>query len=140
MNRDDLQDAELRAIAQGLGARAAERLDVEAAAQAVLERLRQTPRTVHWTRRRPVWLSLAAAAVLLLGTSAVLRNVRHHARPVPGIGGPAGVDLNDLSPDQLREVLSTFDQSWDDAASSADTEWEDLSAPELRSLLRSLEG
>jgi len=140
VNRDDLQDAELRAIAQGLGSRAAERLDVEAAAQAVLERLRQTPRTVHWTRRRPVWLSLAAAAVLLLGTSAVLRNVRHHATPVPGIGAPAGVDLNDLSPDQLRAVLSTFDQSWDGAASSADTEWEDLSAPELRSLLRSLEG
>ena len=140
MNRDDLQDAELRAIAQGLGARAAERLDVDAAAQAVLERLRQTPRTVHWTRRRPVWLSLAAAAVLLLGTSAVLRNMRQQAKPAPGIVAPAGVDLNDLSPDQLREVLSTFDQSWDGAASNADTEWEDLSAPELRSLLRSLEG
>ena len=38
------------------------------------------------------------------------------------------------------EVLSTFDQSWEDAPGSADTDWEDLSAPELRSLLRSLEG
>jgi len=70
----------------------------------------------------------------------VLRNVRQHARPARGIGAPAGVDLNDLSPDQLREVLSTFDQSWEDAPGSADTDWEDLSAPELRSLLRSLEG
>ena len=140
MNRDELQDAELRAIAQGLGARAAERLDVEATAQAVLEGLRQRPPTVRRTWRRPAWLSLAAAFVLLLGTSVVLRRVHRHTKPTAGVVAPAGVDLNDLSPDQLREVLNTFDQSWEAEMGSADTEWEDLKAPELRSLLRSLEG
>ena len=140
MKRDELQDGELRAIAQGLGARAAERLDVEATTQAVLADLRERPPLVRRTWRRPAWLSLAAALVLLLGTGVVLRSVHRHTQPTTGILAPAGVDLNDLSPDQLRDVLSTFDQSWDAETGSAGTEWEDLTAPELRSLLRSLEG
>ena len=47
MNMDEeLQDARLRELARLLGAGAAERLDVERTAQAVVTRLRQQPRVM----------------------------------------------------------------------------------------------
>ncbi len=140
MTRDDLPDAELREVARRLGARAAERLDVEATAYVVLERLRETPPRVRPVWRRPAWLSLAAALVLLLGTGIALRT-GHQAPPPPvSVVAPAGVDVNDLSPDQLREVLNAIDQPMNNGTGSADAGLEDLSAPELRRLLHSLEG
>ena len=142
MNRDEVQDAELRAIAQGLGARAAEGLDVDATTRAVLERLRAAPPRSRWSWRRPVWLPLAAALVVLLGTSLVLRGGRRHPTPAADVLTAAGVDLNQLSPDQLRDILSTLDRPVDGETAGAETDWDDLTAPELRSLLRSppLEG
>ncbi len=141
MIRDELQDGELRDIAQRLGARAAERLDVEATAHAVLERLGEAPRVVRPVWRRPAWLSVAAALLLLLGTRIALRLVHPNAPPVPGsVVAPAGMDVNDLSPGQLREVLRTIDQPVDDGMGPADAGLEDLSTPELRRLLRALEG
>ena len=137
---DELQDAELREIAQRLGTRAGERLDVEATAQAVLARLREAP-AVRPVWRRPAWLSLAAALVLLLGVPMAVR-LRHEEvrRSAVSLVAPGGVDVTDLSPDQLRAVLKTLDEVTDDETGTADPGLDDLSAPELRRLLRSLEG
>jgi len=136
VNHDEVHDAELRAIAQGLGARAAEGLDVDATTRAVLERLRAAPPRSRWSWRRPVWLPLAAALVVVLGTSLVLRAGRRHPTPAAHVLTAAGVDLNQLSPDQLRDVLGTLDGPADDQTAGAGTDWDDLTAPELRSLLR----
>ena len=99
------------------------------------------PRVVRPVWRRPAWLSVAAALLLLLGTRIALRLVHPNTPPVPGsVVAPAGMDVNDLSPGQLREVLRTIDQPVDDGMGPADVGLEDLSTPELRRLLRALEG
>jgi hypothetical protein len=144
VSADQFPDDRLREIAQRLGTRAADRLDVEQTAQAVLRRLAEEPRATRpvW---RPLWLSLAAALVLLLGASLVW--FPRGGRPTVAVGGPAtsasvsaALDVNDLSADQLREVLSTLDQSTDEDTGTLEPGVDDLSASELRALLRSLEG
>ena len=141
MNDDQLQDARLRALAQRLGMQAAERLDVEGAAQAVVRRLREQPRAERRTRLPAVWLSLAAAVVLLLGAGVVWQSVRSRTHSGSAAMAPAGLDLKDLSADQLRDVLRTLDRPFDgDSAGSVDAGIDDLTAPELRRVLRSLEG
>ena len=144
MSADQFPDDRLREIAQRLGTRAADRLDVEQTARVVLRRLAEEPRARRpvW---RPLWLSLAAALVLLLGASLVW--VPRGGRPTVAVGGPAtsasvsaALDVNDLSADQLREVLSTLDQSTDEDTGTLEPGVDDLSASELRALLRSLEG
>ena len=60
--------------------------------------------------------------------------------PVTALG-QAGLDLNDLSADQLRDVLNAIDQPLDlEPTDSAETELDDLTPRELRTLLRALEG
>jgi hypothetical protein len=136
VNDQPLQDTELCARAQSLGAEAAERLDVERTAQAVARRLRDEPRAVR-TRLLPAWLPLAATIVLVFGGGLVWRSLR----PDGSAPAPAGLDLNNLSADQLREVLNAVDQPLDVApAGSAETGLDDLTPRELRRLLRALEG
>ncbi|HUL04478.1 MAG TPA: hypothetical protein VLV16_14750 [Gemmatimonadales bacterium] len=133
-DRDDLDDARLRELAQRLGARAADTLDVERTAAAVLERLREAPAR----RRMPIWLPIAAGLVLLLGAGVVWRAT--HRAPAPAVAA-AGYDLKTLSPDQLRQLLQVIDQPLDvDSVTADDTTWDDLTAPELRHLLAVLEG
>ena len=140
MNHESLQDAELRALARELGAEAAERLDVEGTAQAVVRRLGNQPRAVR-TRLPPAWLSVAAAVVLLLGGGLLWHRVRPGGSAPATALAPAGLDLNTLSADQLREVLSAVDQPLDvEPTGSAETGLDDLTPRELRSLLRALEG
>ena len=137
MNDQPLQDTRLRALAQLLGAEAAERLDVERTAQAVVRRLRDEPRAVH-IRLLPAWLSLAATIVVLFGGAGL---VWRSLRPDGSAPAPAGLDLNNLSADQLREVLNAVDQPLDVApAGSGETGLDDLTPRELRRLLRALEG
>ena len=139
MNDQPLQDAELRALAQQLGAHSAERVDPDAMAQSVLRRLRDERRSVRRTLWQPLWLSAAAAVVLLIGGSAMWRTLR----PTTGfeVTATAGLDLNNLSADQLRQVLDAVDQPLDvDAAGSLETGLDDLTPRELRTLLRALEG
>ena len=78
MNDDTrLHDDELREVAQRLGARAAERLDVERTAQAVVTRLRTEPRAdvrvLGWIQ--PVWLRIAALLVLAAGAGVIGRSL-----------------------------------------------------------------
>jgi len=141
--RDDatLPDATLRALAGKLGGRAAGRLDVEATAQAVIERLRNEPEAARWTWMQPAWLRVAAAVVVLVGGALAVRQ----AIPRAGTGHrPAHFvtdDLRDLSAAQLREVLSTLDQTLDLGRTTVpEAELENLDAQQLRAVLRSLEG
>jgi hypothetical protein len=132
----------LEELARGLGARAAERLDVEATARKVLERLReqpaQRPMWIHQT-----WLRIAAAVVLVLGGAFVVRQVL----PVGGSADHAAHwvadDLRDLSTEELRDVLAGFDEivASDSAVVPEDSaDLRELDAQQLRALLRSLEG
>lgn len=137
MNYESLEEAEMRALARDLGTRAAERLDPDAMAEAVVRRLRDQRRPVHRTVWQPLWLSAAAAVVLLLGGSVMWRSLRPAARSEVA----APVDLNNLSADQLRQVLDAVDRPLDvDPTGSAETGLDDLTPRELRTLLRALEG
>src|SRR5437764_8466737 len=62
-----LQDAKLRELAHRLGAAAAERLDVERTAGAVVERPRTERRSEPLTWVQPAWRRSAALAILLHG-------------------------------------------------------------------------
>jgi anti-sigma factor RsiW len=139
-----LHDARLRELAQRLGARAAERLDVDRTAQAVVTRLREQPRVTApaFVWMRPGWLKLAAAVVLLLGTGLVTRGVLRDGRPTAMSVVPVGEDLRDLTADQLREAIGSLDQPLTDESGVLDSGagLESLSADELRALLRALEG
>jgi len=140
VNYDSLDDAELRALARDLGTRAAERLDVEGAAQAIVRRLRDEP---HAVRRRvpPPWLALAAGVVLLLGGGVLWRASQRPAESVATALAPAGLDLGTLSTEQLREVLNAVDQPLDvEASATSEASLDDLTPGELRTLLRALEG
>jgi len=139
MNDDGtLDDAQLREAARRLGARAAERVDVERTAQAVVARLReerQAPRQ-RWARLPASWLRIAAALVLLAGAGLVARALRG-----PG-GAPQveAIDLGDLSPDQLRELLDAVDEPGaQEPVAAQDVGLEDLTPQQLRTLLASLE-
>src|SRR5207245_2675010 len=72
---EELQDARLRELARLLGSGAAERLDVERTAQAVVTRLRERPRVTltGWVWMQPAWLKIAAVIALVLGAGVVTR-------------------------------------------------------------------
>ena len=146
MNDDaTLHDDKLQAVARRLGARAAERLDVERTAQAVVARLRTEPRAeirvLGWIR--PAWLRIAAVLVLGVGAGVVVRSLGHDRPTTTASATAAGAELNDLSADQLRQLLEAVGQQpggEEETVSAQDVSLEDLSALELRALLRSLEG
>ena len=139
MNDQPLQDAELRALARQLGMQAAARVDPDAMAHAVLRRLRQERPPVRRIVWQPLWLSAAAAVVLVLGGGVIWRSLRPTTRPE--VTASAGLDLNNLSADQLRQVLDAVDHPLDaDPTGSAETGLDDLTPGELRTLLRALEG
>jgi len=139
-----LPDAKLQEVAQRLGARAAERLDVERTAQAVVERLRTEPRAevrvLGWIQ--PAWLRIAAVLLLLIGASVVALNVRGPQPTTPLPPASAGGELSELSGDELRIVLAALEEPGVErqGVSPQDVGLEDLSALELRALLQSLEG
>ncbi len=134
----------LESLAKRLGTDAAARLNVEATARKVVERLREEPahRTV-WVQQ--TWLRIAAALVIVLGGTVVASRLTPGRRP--GVSTHAthlvADDLNDLSTDELRDVLTTFDQmisSDSVAVPEGSTDLHELDAQQLRAVLRSLEG
>jgi len=140
-----VNDAALRELAQRLGSGAAARLDVERTAQAVVARLRREPRATaaRWLWRQPAWLRVAAAVVILVGAGLVVRGgggspTSRDAAPVE----PGAAELNELSAEQLQEVLQTVGHpaGGQESVLSQDVGLEELNAPELRALLESLEG
>ena len=145
MNDDaPLDDGKLQEVARRLGARAADRLDVGRTAQAVVTRLRTEPRADIRVlgRIRPAWLRIAAALVLLVGAGVVALNVRVPLFTTPVPAATASGELSELSGDELRAVLEAVGQAGGEQqeVSPQDLSLEDLSAPQLRALLESLEG
>ncbi len=134
----------LENLAKQLGTDAANRLDVEATARKVVERLREQPvRRIAWVQR--TWLRIAAALVLVLGGAVVASRLTPGRRP--GVSAhPAHLvadDLGDLSTDELRDVLATFDEliSPDSVAvPEGSTDLHELDAQQRRAVLRSVEG
>ena len=144
MNEKDdatLHDATLHALAGKLGEQAATRLDVEATAGTVIERLRSEPAAARWSWMQPNWLRIAAAAVLFVGGALVFRQVMSGGADAHRPAHFVTDDLRDLSADQLREVLSTLDETLDLGRHTApEADLENLDAQQLRAVLRSLEG
>lgn len=134
-------DATLYDAARRLGVTAAERLDVEATARAVLERLRSEPEAARWSWMQPAWLRIAAAVVVLLGGALAVRTVIRGDATGHDVAHFVTDDLRDLSAEQLAEVLSTLDQTLDVGGTTPpEAGLEDLDAQQLRAMLRSLEG
>lgn len=136
-------DVRLENLAQRLGTTAADRLDVEATARRVLERLRERPaRRIVWIQQ--TWLRIAAALVIVLGGAAVVSRLPSGSGLLTGRHGAHFVadDLDDLSTDQLRDVLATLDDlvTGDSVAVPDSTDLRELDARQLRVMLRSLEG
>lgn len=137
-NDADLGDEELRRLAARLGSRAAARVDENAVARAVVERLRH-PEVVPLlrpARRIPVWLRLAAALVLLAGAGLVVRQRGGPAEPTRFVAA----DLVGLETEELSELLSTLDETLGDSAVVAPGGLDGLDAEQLETVLRSLEG
>ena len=119
------------------GAGAAENLFVLATARRVVERLREQP--AH--RGGPIWiqttwLRIAAAVVILVGGAVTLRQIW------PG-GSNDHVthfiadDLGGLSTDELRTLLTSFDQIiGESAVPDSTSDLQELDAQQLRELLR----
>lgn len=132
----------LNEVARSLGARAAQRLDVEATAQKVVQRLRdepaQRPTWIH-----PAWLRIAAAVALMVGGAFALRQVWPGGESAAHVAHFVADDLSDLSAEQLREVLAVLDEivaSDTVAVPESSTDLRELDAQQLRAVLRSLEG
>jgi hypothetical protein len=134
-------DGTFHETAQRLGQTAADRLDVDLIARNVVEQLREQPaRRTTWIRE--TWLRVAATVVILLGGAFALRQVW------PSRGGEhvahfVADDLSDLSADELRAVLTSFDDlvAGDSVAvPEGGTDLRELDAQQLRAVLRSLEG
>jgi len=134
----------LQEVARRLGARAAERLDVEGTAQAVVARLRTEPRAEIRVlgRIRPAWLRIAAMLVIVVGGGVVALNVRTSPHTTPLPAASAGGELSELSGDELREVLESVARLGGEqqAVSAQDVGLDELSASQLRALLESLGG
>ena len=135
---DHFDDTELRQAAARLGRDAAERLDVEATAEAVLRRLRES-RTAGPRRWAAAAWRLAAAAVLVLGGTLLVRGA---GRDAPDrLALPAAVELADLPLDDLEQLLGTLDDALrGDSVPPGSDELDDLTVDELQAVLRYLEG
>lgn len=144
---DDVHDQELRALAQRLGTPAADRLDVERTAQAVLARLRagdQPARApIRWMQ--PSWMRAAAAMLIVIGGGALVVNKINHPDEPAGrdttVTASQSGEFPDLSSSQLRDVLAALDEPIETtpAVHAGEAGLEDLSEQQLQSLLRTME-
>lgn len=132
-----MNEHELERLAQNLGARAADRLDVEATARVVTERLRQQPAPQRVGRALPEWLRIAATVVLLLGAGFALQRVG----PAPQAGVPyTFADLTDLTTAELSQLLAGLDGTLEGAETDSTViDLDQLTPAQLQTLLRSLE-
>lgn len=140
MKPHEIEDPKLQELARKLGAQAAERLDIERTAQAVLAELRRPARERTWLVWTQVaWVRAAAMVVLLLGIGFAMQPATESVRTA--WDDPPASAVQDLSADQLTRVLDELDQPVDvSVPTPEDAGVEDLSEPQLRALLKSLEG
>ena len=130
------------AAAKRLGTGPAGRLDVEATARKVMERLREQPaHRLAWIHVQ--WVRIAAAVAIVVGGGLAL----HQMWPVNEASGhPAHFvadDLSDLSTDQLRDVLDRFDEMVGGTGTTlpeGSSDLRELDEQQLRRVLHSLEG
>ncbi len=112
-----MNEDRLNQLAQRLGADTAERLDVD--------------------------VRIAATVVILVGGAVALRQVRIGRDSAEHIPHFVADDLSDLSADELREVLTSFDEivAGDSVVvPESGTDLNELDTQQLRALLRSPEG
>lgn len=137
MNEDRLNQ-----VARQLGARAAERLDVAETARKVVTRLREEPAQpagVVWIHQ--TWVRIAATVVVLIGGGVALGVFPPGFRPSTHAAHLVADDLNDLSTDELQDMLSSFDEIvTDSVAVPESSDLRELDARDLRAVLRDLEG
>jgi hypothetical protein len=135
-------DAKLHDIAKRLGAQAAERIDVQKTAQAVLQRLREQPAArPSWVQT--AWLRIAAALVIVVGGAYAVRRLWPSNDHRGDIAHFVADDLHDLSTDQLRDVLATLDETLERPSTvlpEGSADFDELNAQQLRAVLRTLEG
>jgi len=138
LDHEDLGDAELVAAARGLGAGAAERLDLDRTARRVVERWREERARARPFYGRPAFLRIAAALVLVGAGVATWRARAHRTEPV-AVVVPTDAGLEGLSAGQLQALLPTVDQAPGESELAAyDGGLEGLSPAELRTLLVSM--
>lgn len=136
----DPDDTALRALAARLGARAAQRVDVDAVGRAVVQRLRSpavVPLATRARRGTPMWLRLAAALVVLAGAGIVARRLVPSADPVPQL---VTDELSDLGAEQLTELLGSLDETLAGSDAPVGDELDALNAEQLERVLRAMEG
>lgn len=137
-----MTDKDLEQLAKRLGERAAERLDVEATARQVVQRLREQPaRRTVWIHE--TWLKVAAAVVILVGGAFALRSAWSDNAAGNHVAHFVADDLNDLSTDELEAVLTSFDELMtvdSVAVPESSDDLRELDAQQLRAVLRTLEG
>ena len=133
-----MDERQLEQIANRLGEEAAQKLDVEQTARAVLERLRVEPVRVVWWRRMPVLRTAAAAAVVVL-TAGILITSQLGSGAGEVVLLPAPEELDVLSVEELEEVFDSlaFDAPVYELAAAR---LEDLNDAQLRELLQLMEG
>jgi hypothetical protein len=132
-----MNEERLNELARTLGTRASERVDVESTARRVVERLREQPAHQPPIWVRATWLRIAASVVILVGGAITLRQVW------PGTGSDDHVthfiadDLRDLSTDELRTLLTSFDEIiGESGVPDSTSDLQELDAQQLRELLR----
>lgn len=136
-----MDEHQIERVAKAMGARAADRLDVDRVAAAVVARLRADrayatrPKRVWWTA--PVVLRLAAALAVLVTGGVLVRGVLENGSgPAAGMIAPI---LRDLSADELTEVFDSLaiEAPVHDGVAIG---LESLNEAQLNELLRLLEG
>ncbi|HKI95859.1 MAG TPA: hypothetical protein VJ992_11280 [Gemmatimonadales bacterium] len=137
-----VDERDLERMAARLGVAAAERLDVDATAEAVLRRLRaERPLPLRLIRRwRPIVAIAATLTVAALGGGLIYRaSTGAEPGPMVTVQPPTVPSIEALSAPQLDQVLDSLDieaPAHEHLAASI----EDLDASQLKDLLQRMEG
>ncbi len=103
-----VDDRQLEQLARRLGARAGAELDVDEAARAIVERLKNDAETVVWWRRKPRLSIVAAAAIVTLAIGILADNGGNIPSEAELSLMPMPLGLQALSDDELEEVFDSL--------------------------------
>lgn len=135
-----MDEKQLETLAAQLGKRAAEQIDLDTTAQAVVRRLRAEAEPVVWWRSQRVvgTLSTAALVVLTAGVLVTTRTIRSKNEQ-PEIAQTPMFELESLSFSELEQVFDSlsFDRP---VAELTVMGLDDLDEGQLRELLTLMEG